>query len=257
MEINWNLVKEMTLWHYEDLIKKMLKVLFYNFVQEYYGHTMKEACSYLKKLLGYNPKYEEYMTKLSSSFQKLDSLKVQNYGDLVRRVETREKCEEFLRSTEMSFEELISTLNYIFRWVLPFRNVYLSQLVETSNEPQKTYISTLRKHDVRFNLDILELARTKEGRIRLSEETEIPEAFILDLVNRADLTRLPYMSRKTVDHLCNAGYTSMDKLAGVHAEKLKEDMKTYFDGKGIKMGPFIDIEGLACWARAVPKIIEA
>ena len=256
MEINWNLVKEMTLWHYEDLIKKMLKVLSYNFVQEYYGHTMKEAGSHLKKLLGYNPKYEEYMTQLSNNFQKLDSLKIQNYGDLVHRVETREKCEEFLRSTEISFEELISTLNYIFRWVLPFRNVYLSQLVETSNEPQKTYISKLRKCNIRFNLDILELARTKEGRIRLSEETEIPEAFIFDLVNRADLTRLPYMSRKTVDHLCNAGYTGIDKLGRVHAKKLKEDMKTYFNEKGIKLGSFIDIEGLVCWARAVPKIIE-
>ena len=256
MEINWNLVKEMTLWHYEDLIKKMLKVLSYNFVQQYYGHTMKEAGSYLKKLLGYNPKYGEYMTILSDNFQKLDSLKIQNYGDLVHRVETREKCEEFLRSTEIPFGELISTLNYIFRWVLPFRNVYLSQLVETSNGPQKTYISKLRKHDIRFNLDILEHARTKEGRIRLSEETAIPEAFIFELVNRADLTRLPYMSRKTVDHLCNAGYTSVDKLARVNNKKLKEDMKTYFDEKGIKLGPFIDTKGLACWARAVPKIVE-
>jgi len=256
MEINWDLVKEMTLWHYEDLIKKMLKVLSYNFVQKYYGHTMKEAGSYLRKLLGYNPKYEEYMTKLSNSFQKLDSLKIQNYGDLVHRVETREKCEELLRSTEISFQELISTLNYIFRWVLPFRNVYLSQLVETSNEPQKTYISKLRKCNIRFNLDVLEHAGTKEGRIKLSEETEVPEAFIFELVNRADLTRLPYMSSKTVDHLCSAGYTSIDKLARVRAEKLKEDMKTYFDGKGIKLGPFIDIKGLACWARAIPKIIE-
>jgi len=256
MAINWNLVKEMTLWHYEDLIKKMLKVLSYNFVQQYYSHTMKEAGSYLRRLLEYNPKYEEYMTRLSDNFQKLDSLKIQNYGDLVHKVETKEKCEEFLRSTRTSFEELISTLNYIFRWVLPFRNVYLSQLVETNNEPQKTYISELRKCNIRFNLDILEHARTKEGRIKLSEETEIPEAFILDLVNRADLTRLPYMSRKTVDHLCNAGYTSIDKLARVYAEKLKEDMKTYFDEKGIKLGPFIDIEGLVCWARAVPKIVE-
>ncbi len=41
--IEWNLAKKMTLWHYEDLIMKMFRVLSYNFVKEYYNHNMKEA----------------------------------------------------------------------------------------------------------------------------------------------------------------------------------------------------------------------
>jgi len=43
MEIDWNVVKKMTLWSYEDLIKKNLKALSYNFIQEHYNHSMKEA----------------------------------------------------------------------------------------------------------------------------------------------------------------------------------------------------------------------
>ena len=82
---------------------------------------------------------------------------------------TKEKCEDFLEKTELSFVDFISVLNYIFRWVLPFRNVYLKQLVEPKNEVKKRYIDRLRERDVKFNLDILEYGRTREGRKKKKE----------------------------------------------------------------------------------------
>ncbi|UCD26340.1 MAG: DUF4332 domain-containing protein [Candidatus Bathyarchaeota archaeon] len=256
MEIDWNIVKKMTLWDYENLIKKILKVLSYNFVQEHYNHSLREAGTYVKKMLGYDPKYEEYASNITNILKKIESLKVENYIALVRRVETRQKCEEFVRRAKLPFMDLISALNYIFRWVLPFRNVYLRQLVETSNEVHMEYIKRLKEHDIELNLDILEHGRTKEARIKLLEETVIPEDFILYIVNRADLTRLPYMSRKTVNHLCAGGYDSVDKLVQAESGKVIEDMKAYFDKIGVKLSGFIDLKGITHWAKTIPKIVE-
>ena len=256
MEIDWDIVKKVTLWKYEDLIEKLLKVLSYDFVQKYYNHNMKEAKGYVGRLLGYDQKYAAYIVRLTDAFEKLDRLNVENYTALVQRVRDREKCESFLSHAELSFEDFISALNYIFRWVLPFRNVYLSQLVDTGNEVHKKYVERLREHGIKFNLDILEYGRTKEGRMKLAREIGIPEDFLFDLVNRADLTRLPYMNKQTVNHLCGAGYSTIDELARVDVWKLKKDMKSYFGKKEIRLGSFIDITGLIEWARAIPKIVE-
>lgn len=217
---------------------------------------MKEGSLYAKNLLGFHPRKSEFVIALTNTFKRLDDFGIRNYYYLVQKVETREKCEDFLDKTELSFVDLISALNYIFRWVLPFRNVYLSQLVEPSNEAIKEIIDRLKEHDVKFNLDILEYGRTREGRKNMSIETVIPEAFILDLTNRADLTRLPYMSWKTVNHLCGAGYNDLHKLAGIDIEILRDDMKAYFEKKGIRLGSFIDLRGLVLWAKTIPKIVE-
>lgn len=257
MEIDWDAVKKMTLWSYEDLIEKILKVLSHNFIQEYYNHNMKEAESYAVKLLRYNRKYAKYVSKLTDIFRKLDSFKVESYAELVHQVENREKCEEFLGKTKLPFKDLISVLNYIFRWVLPFRNVYLKQLIDINNKTHLGYIRELTKLNIKFNLDILEYGRTREGRAKISNETGIPEAVILNLVNRADLTRLPYMSRKTVSHLFGGGYNSINKITQADVGKLKDDMKLYFDKRGMRLSrSFIELEGLVEWAKTVPKIVE-
>jgi hypothetical protein len=65
------------------------------------------------------------------------------------------------------------------------------------------------------------------------------------------------MSKQTVNHLCGAGYNTMDELARVNVRKMKNDMKSYFGKKGIRLGSFIDLTGLVEWARAVPKIVES
>src|SRR4030042_1765303 len=147
--VDWNLVKKMTLWDYEEIIKKIAEVFSYSFIQEHYNHTMKEATNYLEELLGYDVKL---------------------------------------------------VLNHIFRWVFPHR-LYLRELINTENESHKIYIKKLRNRRIRFNLDILENGRTREGREKLSKEKGIPESFILGLVNLADLSRLPYTNRKTVKNL--------------------------------------------------------
>jgi len=253
--MDWNLVKKMTLWDYEKLIKKISEVFYYSFVQEHYDHNMSNATDYVRKLLGYDVKYTKHISRMTNMFNSLNDLGVENYTDLIRRVENKEKCENFLRKTQLPFEDLISTLNYIFRWVLP-HSLYLRELIDIENESHKDYAEELRIHGIRFNLDILEYGRTRDGREKLSKETGIQELFIVDLVNLADMSRLPYSNRKTVKHLFAGGYNSIAQLAKGDSEKMIEDMKSYFDRRGVKLSGFIDLKGIAQWAKTMPIIVK-
>lgn len=253
--IDWNLVKKMTLWDYDELIKKISEVLSYNFIQEHYNHDMREATNYVKKLLGYDLKYAEHIRRIADTFESLNALKVENYTDLIHKIENKEKSEDFLRKTQLPFEDLIFALNYIFRWVLPHR-FYLRELIDTKDKTQDNYIDELRMKKIRFNLDILEYGRIREGREKLSKETGIPRSFISDLVNLADMSRLPYSNRKTVKHLSAVGFDSVAKLAQTDSEKLMEDMKSYFERIGVRLSGFIDLKGIAQWAKTMPIIVE-
>jgi len=253
--IDWSLVKKMTLWDYEKLIQKITEVFSHNFIQDHYDHNMKEATVYLKNILGFDQRYSKYMSIMVNVFKNLDGFAVKNYSDLIHRVENKEKCEVFLRKTQLHFEDLITTLNYIFRWVLP-HNLYLRELIDIENEAHRNYIEELRIRGIRFNLDILEHGRTRDGREKLSKETGIPELFIVDIVNLADMSRLPYSNRKTVKHLSAGGYDNMAKLAQTDSEKIVNDMKLYFTRMGVKLSGFIDLKGIAQWAKTVPIIIE-
>ena len=256
MEIDWSEVKRITLWSYEELIEKLLKVLSYEFVQKYYNHSMREAAEYVGRLLGYDQKYHVKVSALTELFRKLDAAKIKNFEELLHEIENREKCSEFLGKTVLSFTELIFALNYIFRWVLPFC-LYLRELIDPNDETQNGYLEELKKIGIRFNLDVLERGRTEEDRKRISREATIPEAFILILVNRADMTRLPYSNRKTVRHLGAAGYDSVDKIAQADLTRLMEDMRAYFNKIGIRLSrSFIDLEGIMRWAKAIPKIVQ-
>lgn len=253
--MDWNLVKKMTLWDYEKLIKKISDVFSYSFVQKHYDHNMKDATDYIRKLLGYDVKYAKIISKIANTFKSLNDLGVENYTDLIYKVENKEKCENFLRKTQLPFEDLISTLNYIFRWVLP-HSLYLRELIDIENESHKNYIEELRIRGIRFNLDILEYGRTRDGREKLSKETGIQKLFIFDLVNLADMSRLPYSNRKTVKHLFAGGYNCIAQLAKGDSEKMIEDMSSYFDRKRVKLSGFIDLKGIAQWAKTIPIVIE-
>ena len=255
LEIDWTIVKKKTLWNYEELIQKILNVMSYKFAGKYYNHNMTQAQKYATKLLGYHKKNTEYVSKLTKIFRSLKSSGINYYSDLIRQVETKDKCVEFLRRTKMPLDDFVLVLNHIFRWVLP-HSLYLRELIDTEDETERQHVEILKEHGIRFNLDILEHGWNKEGRRTLSEKTGIPEAFILDLVNRADMSRLPYSNRKTVKHLGLGGYDSLEKLAQTDSSKMIEDMKSYFSTIGVKLAGFIDLEGIQQWARTIPKIVE-
>jgi len=174
----------------------------------------------------------------------------------MRHVETKEKFEEFHSKAGLSMREIIRAIKYLFFWVLPSKK-YLRELIDADNQKHLDYVTTLRKKGLRFTLDILEKGRTKEGRQRIAEETDVPEDFIYDLVNRADLTRMPYISGKTVKHHFGGGYNTLEKLANADLSQLTKDMTKYFDSIGIKLRvSFMELDSGIVVAEILPKIVE-
>jgi hypothetical protein len=261
MDINWDLVKKQTLWSYEELVKKLLKTLNYGFVLEYYNHTMAEAASYAEKVQeGYLQSRSEpaIVGRMKTNFKRLGDLHIENYLDLVQRVESREKCERFLQQTGYGFNELIETLNYLFRWVLPFITP-VREFVDVNDDTQKAYLEALKKKKYGSNLDLLEHGRTKAGRDRLCDATGIPESFLIELVHRADISRLAYVRGKTVMHLCGGGYNTLDKIASADLGEMEKAMAAYYKTLGKSLADFKAVIPLA-WmvggARILPRVVE-
>jgi hypothetical protein len=261
MTINWAFVKKKTLWSYEDLIKKMLYPIKVPFVLEQYNHTMGEAEQFAKKIqAGYlgNEGGTNFIDDIVDTFRTLRDAEVENYLELLTRVETKEKCEHFLANAGIGFEGLVEALNYLFRWVLPFK-IPLRELIDVEDKTQRSHFETLKLHGVKSNLDLLEQCRRKVGRVELCEATGVPEAFLLELAHRADISRLAYVRGKTVMHLCGGGYDTLAKIADADLKGMEAEMEAYYQTLGKKSADFkavIPLEWMIGGARILPKVME-
>lgn len=261
MIINWDFVKERTLWNYEDLIKKLDQALSYEFVREHYNHTMDEAIDYVNEVhAGYLQHRGDraWLDGLITNFTWLKRVGVQNYLDLVQQVDSREQCEAFLKESGLGFPELIETLNYLLRWVLPFPTP-LREFFDTNDATQMTYFQALKQQQMTTNLDLLEQGRTGAKRARLADLTGIPLEFLLPLIHQADLSRLAYVRGKTVRHLCGGGYDTLAKLATADLQEMEAAMSAYYQRLGKRSADFkavVQLGPLVGGARCLPQIVE-
>ena len=261
MDIDWDQVKKHTLWSYEELVKKLLKTLAYGFVLEHYNHSMAEAGRYAEKVQEcylQGRREPAIVGRMQTNFERLEDLQLKTCLDLVRQVESREKCERFLLQAGYSFDDLIETLNYLFRWVLPFMTP-VREFIDLNSESDKAYFEILKRERLVSNLDILEQGRTRDGRIRLSQATGIPNSFITELVHKADISRLAYVRGKTVLHLCGGGYNTLDKIARAEVGEMERAMEVYYRTLGKSLADFKAVIPLA-WmvggARILPVVVE-
>jgi hypothetical protein len=261
--IDWEGVKVQTLWSYEDLIRKLLGVLAYAFVQEHYNHTMVQARAYAGRVRrGYlqdRGDMAAYVDRVASHLGDLEVAEVGTYSELVHSVETRELCSAFLQQSGVDFEPLVEILNYLLRWVLPF-GAPLREFVDAAGEAGSGHLEALKRQGIRSNLDLLEAGRTEAGRIRLAGATEAPAASVLVLVHRADISRLAYVRGKTVKHLCGGGYDTLEKIAGADAAEMEERMAAYYRTLGKTPADFkavIPLSWMIGGARILPRVVRA
>jgi hypothetical protein len=262
MNIDWDGVKKETLWSYEDLIKKLLSVLAYDFVQEYYNHTPKQAQDYAQAIRrGYLQDRGEmtgYIDSISTHLAELQVRGAGYYSELVYQVATRERCVDFLQQSGFDFDALIQVLNYLLRWVLPFKTP-LREFIDTDKDEEIKYLETLKKQRISSNLDLLEAGRTGAGRAQLARTLEMPPDFVTALVRRADISRLAYVRGKTVRHLCGGGYDSLDKIASADLAEMEESMDAYYRTLGKSLADFKSVIPLA-WmiggAQVLPRVVE-
>jgi hypothetical protein len=261
MDIDWDLVKKETLWDYQQLVQKLLNTLDYPFVLEYYDHTMPQAAIFAQKVqLGYLQGRPEppVGVRMRAIFNHLHDLHIASYLTLLQRISNREKCERFLVETGFSFNELVATLNYLFRWVLPFM-APIREFLPTDDETEMRFLEPLKRAKLATNLALMEQGRHRDGRKSLSAFTGLPETLLVDLVHRADISRLAYVRGKTVLHLCRSGYNTLDKLAGADLIEIEQAMDAYYCRLGKSLADYkaaISISWIIGGARILPRIVE-
>jgi hypothetical protein len=262
MKIDWSRVKKQTLWNYEDLIAKLQSVLDYDFVQEHYNHTFKKAKGYANKIRsGYLQNQGNkivYINNIVANLEKLETLRIKNYTKLVCQVATREQCITFLQQTDFDFNQLIQTLNYLLRWVLPFKTP-IREFIDVGRVIEMKYLDSLKQHKIGSNLDIIDVGRDKAGRKKLSNITNIPQAFIMSLVHKADISRLTYVRGKTVKHLCGSGYDTLEKLAAANLTEMEIKMEAYYKTLGKSLSDFkavIPLSWMVGGAKILPRVVK-
>ncbi|NPD87391.1 MAG: DUF4332 domain-containing protein [Asgard group archaeon] len=260
MDIKWEEVEKLVkpTKNFETLIENILAVIQYNFVKDHYNLNMLEMQNYTTKLLGCDPKqrYQNYLENLNITYKKLETMKIKSISEFVSAVDTKEKFELFVKENEFSLEEIIRVLKYLFNWYYPTKS-YLRELVEKEDKKHLEYIAILRKNGIRFTLDILDQGYTENMRSNLEKETGIPKAFISDIVNKADFTRMPYIRGKTVKHYFAIGYNTLEKLAKADLSELDDKMKYYLESVGVKLSKsFIELDSGIEISSIIHKIVE-
>jgi len=261
MRIDWDRAKAETLWSYEDLIRKLQDVLSYPFVQEHYDHTLPRAREYGAALRrGYlqdQGAMTGHIDAAAASLKHLESRWDGTYSNLICRVGTRSECVAFVEETELPFDGLLRVLNYLLRWVLPFR-APIREFIDVDVRAGVGLLQALKQQGIKSNLDLLEVGRTEAGRARLASSLHASPAEILALVHRADISRLAYVRGKTVRHLCGGGYDTLEEIAHADAAEMEAEMDAYYRTLGKTAADFKAVIPLA-WmiggARTVPRVV--
>jgi len=256
----WDYVKKTTLWHYEDLIKKLSVLMAYPVLWKAYNHDMAQATDFAMRLFpGKNIEAGEYPAQILDSIAHLKPAGISDWGNLLAKIATREACMVFITENNLGFEKFIDLLNYLLRWAFPFLTA-TRELLAHENTLEMSAYPILKQHGLMNSFDILEQGHTLEGRRALAAQTGLPQDFVTGIAHRADIARLPYVRRKTILPVCGAGYDTLAKIASADLSQMDTDLEAYFQrtrGKPWKnYKSVIVLKGIVATARALPVIME-
>jgi len=260
MQFDWNYVKKTTLWHYEDLIKKLSIPMAYPVIWKAYNHDMAQAIIFAMHLFpDKNIEAGEYPAQILDTIAHLKHADISDWGSMLAKITTREACTAFVIENDLRFEKFIDLLNYLLRWAFPFQTAS-RELLAHENTLEMCYYPILKEHKLMNSFDILEQGYTVEGRRTLAKHTGLPQDFVTSIAHRADIARLPYIRRKTILPICGAGYNTLAKIATADLSQMETDLETYFQqtqGKSWKnYKSVIVLKGMAAAAQALPVIME-
>ena len=241
---------------YEDLCRRWQTPFSYPFVQKRFNFTMPQLAGYTAFLLGGDSRrrYGSYASQLIGTLRELGDAGVQDLRDLLAQVGSREQLQRFAERHRIPAHEIVAVLKYLVYWVIPMEKP-LSGLVP-GNPFLSEALKTLREVGIRTNLDLLQQGLTPAQRQALARRSGLPQELILELVNRADLSRMPWASKATISNIMGAGYGSLARLANADPRQLYADFFRYGEriGKDLKYGN--EIENSYRIAKIVPVLLK-
>ena len=125
--------------------------------------------------------------------------------------------------------------------------------------PDPVQAASLARSGARSNLDLLERYHSRSSRQEYARTLGITDAWLLQLVHRADISRLAYVRGRTIRHLCGGGYDTLEKIALADLDQMERDMGAYYASIGRKPSDFkavIPLKWMVGGARVLPRVVE-
>jgi hypothetical protein len=256
--INWNEVQKAIspVKDYESLCQRWQGSFSYPFVRETFNYSLQQLADYTLMGVGGDPKgrYKDYAARLLKTISALEGAGVQNIFDLGKKTQPRSSMETFIDRSGMQAVEIAQLEAYLVYWFIPMKNPLPS--LARNDEHIMSTIKNLQQVGIKSNLDLLQAGRTSADRTQLAQKHALSLDLVTEVVNRADLSRLPWTSKATISNIVCSGYGSLSQLAGADSETLYADYMRYGEkiGKNLRIGN--EIENSQRFARIVPTILQ-
>ncbi len=214
-----------------DYIFKPLK---YSFVQKHYDRPLAEFVRELPEVTHrfstvHGPGGEEWMTGI---INQMELAGIDNLFPLLEQVSTQSKAQDFLAESGIEQPSLMEWIDYLKQWWFPYPAT-LRQLVDEDGDPLlQTTLVKLKEVKIANSFTLLEAASEGPARADLADRLHLDRFCLLDLVHRADVSRLPYISGGAVKRLWVMGYRSLADLCTVNPQDYSIRIHAYFENGG-------------------------
>jgi hypothetical protein len=96
----------------------------------------------------------------------------------------------------------------------------------------KEFVNKLKNNGIKTAGQLLNDGYTRKGRNALSKTTEIPKAYLLELVKLSDLARIPGVKKIRARLYYESGLDTLAKIAECNAEQLRKISSEYIKKSG-------------------------
>ncbi len=247
---------------YDDfLINYIQKPMKLSFVKRDYDRPLAEFVREIPDLMHHfstvhGPGGEVW---LAETIGQIEAAGIHHLFPFLDQVSTRSKAEGFLIESGLPQPSLMEWIDYLKQWWFPYPAT-LRQLVEDDGDPlMNSVLAQLKTAKIANSLSLLEAAAEPPGRLELVRQTGINEGSILDLVHRADVSRLPYTSGGAVKRLWVMGYRSLAALRTADPQEYADRIEIFFatGGKGSTFDAKMStILGFLQDARHAPEVVK-
>jgi len=232
---DWNFYKNPRHPYDDFLVHYILKLLKFTFVQKHYNRPLAAFVQELPELMHhfttvFGPGGD---TWFADAIARIENIGIHDLYAFLDRVATRAQAQSFLEISGVSQPSLMGLMDYLKQWWFPYP-ANLLQVVEKGDPLLGPALAQLKAVKIANGFALLEAAAEPEGRLELARRVGIDAAILLDLVHRADVSRLPYTSGGAVKRLWAMGYRSLAAIRAADPQEYARRVEAYFaaGGKG-------------------------
>ena len=179
--------------------------------------------------------------------------------DFLAVAANRSQAQGYIAAAKIPQPSLMGWLEYLKGFWFPFP-ANLRQLVDPGDPRVDKILVRLKTLKIANSLALLDAAADEKGRAWLASQAEIDADGLLDLVHRADVSRLPYVSGGAVKRLWAMGYRSLEAIRAADETEYQERITAYFAAGGKGWGFDAQLDNIRIFlrdAQLVPTVLAA